>query len=170
MTKLIAAFVVLVISSVATSTLLAQDSNSGLNAFKTGYQAYSSGDYATARKMWAPLAKQGNPHAQRMLGLIYKRGHGVPQDYLEAVKWFRKAAQQGEPLAQSLLGWVYEKGTGASQDKMAAHMWFNIAAANGHPRAGMYRADVAQSLSPSQIIEAQQNAKRCMASGYQDCD
>jgi len=69
-------------------------------------------------------------------------------------------------LAQVWLGAMYEKGTAVTQDSMTAHMWFNIAAANGYYS---YSADgesdrnrLAKSLPPSQLIEAQQNAKRCM--------
>ncbi len=109
MTKLLAAFVVLVISIVATSTLLAQDFDSGQQAYEAGLRALGSEDYATALKIWTPLAEQGNPRAQRMLGVMYDMGRGVTQDYAQAVKWYRKAAEQGNASAQNYLGRAYAK-------------------------------------------------------------
>jgi TPR repeat protein len=33
------------------------------------------------------VAVQGDPFAQAMLGLMYDKGHGVPQDFILAYKW-----------------------------------------------------------------------------------
>ena len=68
-----------------------------------------SGDYATALREWTPLAKQGNASAQFNLGLMYRKGQGVPQDYKTAVKWYRLAAEQGNASAQFNLGVMYDK-------------------------------------------------------------
>jgi TPR repeat protein len=57
--------------------------------------AYKQGDYATAVREWRPLAKQGHAHAQFMLGVMYRKGQGVPQDDAESVRWSRKAAEPG---------------------------------------------------------------------------
>jgi TPR repeat protein len=199
MAKLLTAFVIIVVSVAATSTLLAQDYNRGIDA-------YDLGDYATALKIWTPLAEQGDAKAQLNLGFMYEKGQGVVQDYAESVKWYRKAAEQGRADAQTNLGFMYDEGPGVPQhsaeavkwlrkaaeqgvaqaqnnlglmyaqgmgvvqDTMAAHMWFNIAAANGHEDALKNRDIAAHKLSSSQLAEAQQKAKRCMASGYKDCD
>jgi hypothetical protein len=53
---------------------------------------------------------------------------------------------------------------------VAAHMWFNIAAAKSYANAVKNRDIAAGKLSPSGVEEAQKRAKRCMASGYKDCD
>ena len=52
--------------------------------FEDGYAAYDKGDYATAMRLWRPLADQGNAEAQYSLGLMYDNGQGVPQDYAQA--------------------------------------------------------------------------------------
>jgi len=39
-------------------------------------------------------AVQGNPFAQAMLGLMYDKGHGVPQDFILAYKWLDLAASR----------------------------------------------------------------------------
>ena len=72
--------------------------------YEDGNAAYSRKDYATALKIWKPLAEQGHANAQFDLGVIYDNGDGVPQDYAEAVKWYRMAAEQGYATAQFNLG------------------------------------------------------------------
>jgi hypothetical protein len=49
------------------------------------------------------LAEQGDAKAQYNLGVMYRKGHGVPQNDAEAVKWYRKSAKQGDAEAKSLL-------------------------------------------------------------------
>ncbi len=48
--------------------------------FDEGEAAYQRGDYATALREWRPLAEQGNARAQYGLGLMCRKGGGVPQD------------------------------------------------------------------------------------------
>ena len=57
-------------------------------------QAYQRGDYATAFKLWLPLAEQGSPQAQRNIAHMYERGEWVAQDPAMADEWYRRAAQQ----------------------------------------------------------------------------
>ena len=64
---------------------------------------------------------------------------------------------------------MYFSGEGVLQDMIAAHMWFNIAAENGDTVAEENRDIVAGKLSSSDIVKAQNRAKRCMSSGYKDC-
>ena len=108
--------------------------------------------------------------AQNNLGVMYWVGESVTQDYGEAVKWYRKAVEQGYADAQNNLGLMCFEGRGVLQDTIAAHMWFNIAAANGNTNAEENRDIVAGELSSSDILKAQKRAKRCMSSGYKECD
>jgi hypothetical protein len=75
-----------------------------------GDAAYGKGDYATALRLWRPLAEQGNAPAQSNLGVMYLDGKGVPRNYAEAAKWFRLAADQGRAKAQNNLGAMYLDG------------------------------------------------------------
>ncbi len=104
----------------------------GINA---GVAAYKLGAYATALREWRPLAKQGNAKAQYNLGLMYRKGHGVPQDDAEAVGWWRKAAEQGNAGAQNNLGVMYRKGQGVPQDDAEAVGWWRKAAEQEHATA-----------------------------------
>ena len=93
-----------------------------------GLTAYNSGDYATALREWKPLAEQGDADAQSNLGLLYRKGRGVPQDYKTAVKWFRLATEQGNASAQYNLGVMYDNGYGVPQDYKTAVKWYRLAA------------------------------------------
>ena len=138
--------------------------------FQKGLAAAQAGDFATALQEFTPLAEQGNADAQYNLGLMYKNGHGVPQDYAEAVKWYRLAADQGGAEAQSNLGNMYANGLGVLQDNQTAHMWYNIGAANGNELGGTNRDIIASQMTPADISEAQRRARVCMSSKYQECD
>ena len=61
-------------------------------------QAYARGDYATAFKLWLPLAEQGSARAQTNVARMYERGEWVAQDPAMAAEWYRRAAEQGAPV------------------------------------------------------------------------
>jgi plasmid stabilization system protein ParE len=56
--------------------------------------AYARGDYATAFKIWLPLAEQGSVQAQLNVARMYERGEWVAQDKQAAMEWYNKAAAQ----------------------------------------------------------------------------
>ena len=97
-----------------------------------GDAAYGKGDYATALRLWQPIAEQGDASAQYNLGVMYEKGRGVPQGYAAAVTWWRKAADQGNASAQNNLGLMYDKGWGVPQDYAAAVSWYRKAADQGN--------------------------------------
>ena len=103
--------------------------------FKDGVAAYNKQDFATALRIFTPLAEQGLPLAQSNLGVMYEKGNGVAQDYKTAVKWYTLAAEQGLPPAQFNLGTMYEKGNGVAQDYKTAVKWYTLAAEQGLPLA-----------------------------------
>lgn len=138
--------------------------------FSDGLEAALVGDYATALKLWKPLAESGDAEAQYNLGWMYSNGEGLVQDYKEAVKWYRKAAQQGDSDAQLNLGYMYDNGYGLLQDHKRAHMWYNISRSNGEKEhAGDNIEVISRIMSPSDILKAQDMARKCVDSGYQDC-
>ena len=73
-------------------------------------------------------AKQGDAHAQTVLGAMYANGEGVPQDYAEAVRWYRLAAEQGNAVAQFNLGVQYANGEGVPEDDVEAVRWYRLSA------------------------------------------
>jgi hypothetical protein len=58
--------------------------------FENGYGAPQV--YDTAADLYFQAASRGNPFGQAMLGLMYDKGHGVPQEYILAYKWLNLAA------------------------------------------------------------------------------
>lgn len=60
-----------------------------------------------AAKWFRLAANQGHAEAQYNLGVMYKKGYGVPQNKTEALKWIRLSANQGYAEAQSDLGEMY---------------------------------------------------------------
>jgi len=92
-----------------------------------GWNAYMIGDYIKAVPYFKRLADIGHPEAQRLMGVVYYFGQGVPQDYLRSLYWFEKAANQGCFGAYSAVASLYRDGKGTSVDLGKAYMWFNVA-------------------------------------------
>jgi TPR repeat protein len=103
-----------------------------------GAAAGRKGDYATALRLFLPLAEQGKARAQAALGFLYYNGFGVPKDYAVAAEWNRKAAEQGNALAQSALGLQYFNGFGVPKDYAVAAEWNRKAAEQGDAGAQLY--------------------------------
>jgi len=99
--------------------------------FNDALEAYKKGDYASALKLWQPLAEKGNAAAQYNLGQMYRRGQGVKQDYEKAASWYQKAAEKGNAAAQFNLGVKYRKGEGVIQDFKESVKWYRKAAEQG---------------------------------------
>ena len=97
--------------------------------------AYAMRDYATALRLYQPLAKHGDKRAQFSLGVIYHLGQGVVKNPKEAMKWFRLSAEQGNEKAQYALYGMYKSGTGTDQDFKKAVRWLRLAAEQGLPIA-----------------------------------
>ncbi len=69
----------------------------GTGPYEDGLVAYYAGDYATALRLWRPMAEQGYPGAQNNLGVMYRDGQGVPEDNVRAYMWFSLAASRFPP-------------------------------------------------------------------------
>lgn len=100
--------------------------------FEAGVEAYDRGDFLAAYDEWLPLARGGDPAAQRNIGHLYRRGQGVPQDAAVAVNWYTRAAEAGLARAQANLANMYLRGEGVLRDERAAAVWFQRAAMDGH--------------------------------------
>jgi TPR repeat protein len=93
----------------------------------------------------------------------------VPQDYTKAREWYERAAAQRDASAQGNLGGLYLYGLGVPQDYVLAYMWYNLAASHltgdEQKRASDNRNKVAQRMTPSQIAEAQKQAREWKPKG-----
>jgi uncharacterized protein len=127
--------------------------------YESGSAAYSRGDYKNAFRQFERLAKKGDGKAQILLGRMYQRGEGVPEDHAKAAKWFRRAAEQGLSDAQFFLGCIYEKGQGVEQDYTQAYMWYSLATDQGNKVARRFRNALGKKMSPERIAQAQEMSK-----------
>ena len=91
-------------------------------------------------------------------------------DYSTALIEWRDRAGQGSVTAQANLGNMYEVGAGVSQSNILAHQWYNIAASNGDITARENREALAEKMTASDISKAIASARKCMISGYLDCE
>lgn len=97
-------------------------------------QAYAylqAGELDQLMEILVPLARGGNARAQFLMGELYSRGEGVPQDSEQAAQWWRKAAEQGMAYAQNELGVVLTDGIGVEADPLQALAWYRKAAEQG---------------------------------------
>ena len=121
-------------------------------------------DYDAAVKWYLRAGDKGNALAQSALGDIYYYGRGVPQDFETAAAWWERAAGQGIGGAQLNLSVLYANGEGVEQNLVKSHMYANLAAAQlplgkDYEIAVQNREYIAEQMTPSQILEAQQRAK-----------
>jgi Caspase domain/Sel1 repeat len=115
------------------------------------YTAYDRANYATALKVWLPLASQGDPEAQTYVGEIYEKGLGTQPDYAMAAIWYRKAADQGYQRAEIDLGHLYEAGLGVPRDTVTAMNWYRRA-------SGLSRANL-KFVSDAEVAHQQAQAR-----------
>jgi TPR repeat protein len=93
--------------------------------------AVTIGDYVTALRLLGTLADQDNTDAERLLGIMYIKGRGVPQDYALGMRWMRIAADKGLADAQHDVGMLYQRGWGVERNEAEAVKWFRLAADQG---------------------------------------
>ncbi|MGL6462206.1 tetratricopeptide repeat protein [Aeromonas hydrophila] len=94
-------------------------------------RAWRTGDFDEATRIWSPLAEQGQPRAQALMGWSHEVGQGSEQDISRAITLYRQAAQAGDAFGQYRLGEVYLRGAGVKRDLREAFHWMELAAKNG---------------------------------------
>src|SRR3981189_274824 len=73
-----------------------------------GMAAYNRGDYVPAIRLFRPLAETGNPKAQSVIGVMYRKGEGGAKSSVRAFMWFSLAAKRGDAKAKAELRQVSE--------------------------------------------------------------
>jgi TPR repeat protein len=91
-----------IIGAVVTAQLLGASAAFG-GPWEDGMAAYNRGDYVPAMRVFRTLAEQGNARAQNVLGVIFRKGQGVPKNPARAHMWFSFAANRGEAGARAEL-------------------------------------------------------------------
>jgi len=79
-------------------------SDNHLEEAKMYYTGIGKGqDYNKAFTLLLPYAKEGNPEASRLVGLMCFTGKGTTKNINAAEKWFQQAAKNGDPIASRML-------------------------------------------------------------------
>lgn len=104
-----------------------------------GIAAYERGDYAVALETLEPLAEQGLPRAQFLVGKCH--AHAGAASAGPAIVSIRKAAESGLAAAQVELGLRYLAGNKVKPDAQQALGWFARAASQASSE-GQYRLGV----------------------------
>ena len=76
--------------------------------YEDGAAAYNRGEFAKAKRVWLPLAEQGDARAQTGLCILYFLGQGTQRNIAAALEWCGRGADQGLAAAQYELGQIYE--------------------------------------------------------------
>ena len=100
-----------------------------------GYQALKNKEYNKALFYLSYEANLGDDRAQYNLGVMYRKGLGVPKNDNEAFGWFFLSANQGNILAKYALGNAYLKGEGINKNYLLAFKSYKYAGLKGHPMA-----------------------------------
>ncbi len=80
------------------------------------WTAYNVGRYKETLTLLQPLAANGNPTAQVLVGRCYENGLGTAQDLETAAKWYTLAAEQKDLQGMVQLAYCYENGLGVPKD------------------------------------------------------
>ncbi len=100
-----------------------------------GLGAYKRGDYEAAAALLRPLAEEGDPRAQYVLGRMRFYGQAFKQDSSAAALWYRRSAEQGYAPAQLAFALALEGGWGVAREPERAVQWYRRAAMQGVPDA-----------------------------------
>ncbi len=115
-------------------------------------RAWRTGHFDEATRIWTPLAEQGQPRAQALMGWSHEVGQGSEQDMDRAIRLYRQAAQAGDAFGQYRLGEVYLRGAGVKRDLHEAFRWMELAARNGDVPA-MLKVGILQLMGVNGRVE-----------------
>jgi TPR repeat protein len=99
--------------------------------YRSGAEAYRSGDVVTAMALLRKSADAGYAPSQSLLAYILDKSEFDE----EAVAYYRKAAAQGDPDGEYGLGTMYALGEGVGRDPLEARKWISRAAGKGQAAA-----------------------------------
>lgn len=101
-------------------------------------------------------AEKGNIEAMLELGVLYQKIDTLENAPQLALYWFEKAAYAGSAVGQYNLAHSYMDGGPIAVDLPKAYIWMSLSDATGNPVAGAEVAKIKASLSPQELIVAQE--------------
>jgi TPR repeat protein len=106
-----------------------------------GIQLFERGAFDDAAVELTPLAENGEPSAQYVLGLMYLNLMVEPASDTTALALIEAAAEAGHRPAQAELARMYRNGDGVEQDYGLMMKWYARAAEQGDVGAQLFLAD-----------------------------
>ena len=101
-------------------------------------------------------AEKGNIEAMLELGVLYQKLDTLEKAPQLALYWFEKAAMAGSAVGQYNLAHTYMDGGQIAVDLSKAYIWMSLSDTTGNPVAGLEAAKLKRSLSPQELIVAQE--------------
>lgn len=85
--------------------------------------------------------------------------------YADSIQEIPGTYLNGDTSHEDMLrvGLAYSTGLGVEADLVEAHKWFNLAALKGNEDAKIYRKDLADMMTSSEIAEAQKSARKWLS-------
>jgi TPR repeat protein len=101
-------------------------------------------------------AEKGNIEAMLELGVLYQKIDALENAPQLAFYWFEKAAMAGSAVGQYNLAHSYMDGGQIAVDFPKAYIWMSLSDTTGNPVAGAEAAKLKASLSPQELLAAQE--------------
>lgn len=116
-------------------------------------------DESKAEGYYQLAAKGGEKFSLNYMGMQYREGKRVAKDLPRACGYFKRAAFKGVAMAQESLAECYRQGVNGREDLRQAYLWYSLASAFGEDRALSQRAALAEQLSATALVQAQNEAQ-----------
>ena len=130
---------------------------------EAGVTAYQRGDYASAFAEFTAAARQSDPLALNVLGIMYAEGRNVERNDKIAVDLFFQAQILGSLEASANLGRMYADGRGVPQSNSEALKHFRDAALGGYLPAMKRLAEIHEKgelgLAPDPLLAQEWRAR-----------
>ncbi|RTE85503.1 MULTISPECIES: tetratricopeptide repeat protein [Gammaproteobacteria] len=107
---------------------------------------FTSNQYNEAFPACLSDAQEGNEHAQRFVGFMYREGRGVRRDPQEGYKWYLRSAEQGNSDAMLQVAQMNLNGVGTPRNPHLYYQWNLTLATSGDytkKNTGLYNLGVA---------------------------
>jgi len=101
-------------------------------------------------------AQRGNVEAMLELGVLYQKIDTLDNAPQLALDWFEKAALAGSAVGQYNLAHMYMDGHHIAKDLPKAYIWMSLSDATGNPLANSEVVKLKASLSPQELLAAQE--------------
>jgi TPR repeat protein/serine/threonine protein kinase len=116
-----------------------------------GTRADDAGRYDEAFAWFQRAADEGDSEGKLRLGILYRDGHGVPQDQVKALELFLEVAGAGNTWGMVEVGYAYQEGRGTARDFEQARSWY---------RRAMDAGQTAGALKLASLVEAGQGGAK----------